>query len=299
MDFCHGRLREEAVQFGSRSSLQGVITDPPEASGNGNLPAFIFLNAGIVHRVGPHRLFVKLARRLAGIGFSSLRFDHSGIGDSQARDDNLPFEKSSVEETREAMSCLQRLRSCQKFVIVGLCSGTLTSFRTACCDSRVVGLVLLNGLLESADDLSQETKSYLIDRKIARSYWHTKIFHLPSWLKVAQGRADYRKIVRVFYSQLNGLLGKKRREAAGLKPVAVELRSLMERGANLLFVYSEGTGVAEYFRLSLAAEVAGLRPRERARVEFVEADHTFTLIRYQEDVLKLVCGWARGNVWAK
>ena len=43
---------------------------------------FVFLSAGLLHRVGPHGLHVRLARELAQMGFSSLRVDLAGTGDS-------------------------------------------------------------------------------------------------------------------------------------------------------------------------------------------------------------------------
>jgi hypothetical protein len=53
---------------------------------------FVLLNAGAVHRQGPFRLYVHLARRLAALGFSCVRFDQPGIGDSlQAAERPLRF----------------------------------------------------------------------------------------------------------------------------------------------------------------------------------------------------------------
>ena len=137
------------------------------------------------------------------MGFVVLRFDHSGVGDSNVREDKLPFEASAISETQEAINCLSRLRDSKRFVLFGLCSGTLTSFRTASGDPRVVGAVLLNALLESPETISASTVSYVIDRKIARSYLHGKIFHVQSWLKILTGEADYGKILRMLYSQIS------------------------------------------------------------------------------------------------
>jgi pimeloyl-ACP methyl ester carboxylesterase len=285
-------LSEETVLFGRTRSLVGIITDPPQPAADVALPAFIILNAGIVHRVGPHRLFVKLARRLATLGFVVLRFDHSGIGDSDVRADKLPFEASAVSETQEAMECLSRLRGSKQFVLVGLCSGTLTSFKTACADARVVGAVLLNALLESPETISESTVAYVIDRKIARSYLHEKLFHAQSWLKFLTGAADYKKILRVLSSQISGALAPGKKIVAKENPVLGDLRVLFERGVNLIFVYSEGTGVLEYFQLKLESALRKINA-ERWRIEVVRrTDHTFTLLRHQEELLQIVGAWA-------
>src|SRR5205085_6183975 len=70
--------RETLCRFGADSHLFGVLTEPGEKR---DLPAVILLNAGSIHRVGPSRLYVRIARELAQDGFASLRLDHEGLGD--------------------------------------------------------------------------------------------------------------------------------------------------------------------------------------------------------------------------
>ena len=58
-------MTEEAVLFGTTQSLVGILSQPPREEAPRGLPAVILLNAGIVHRVGPNRLYVRMARELA------------------------------------------------------------------------------------------------------------------------------------------------------------------------------------------------------------------------------------------
>ncbi len=76
-------MKEEALRFGPNGSLIGIVTDPSEEERGKNLPAFLLLNAGHLHRVGPNRHYVSIARKLSAMGFTVLRFDFSGIGDSE------------------------------------------------------------------------------------------------------------------------------------------------------------------------------------------------------------------------
>ena len=62
--------------------------------------ALILLNAGLVHRMGPFRLYVQMARRLAAEGYAVLRFDQSGLGDSPRR--------ASTATTASATRCARR-----------------------------------------------------------------------------------------------------------------------------------------------------------------------------------------------
>lgn len=292
MDVSSLSVSEQVLRFGKSKSLVGILSDPPSGAA-AELPAFVLLNAGLVHRVGPHRMFVQMARNLAAMGFVVLRFDHSGIGDSKVREDNLPFEQSAISETQEAMNCLSSLRGSKRFVLVGLCSGTFTSFRTARSDTRVVGAVLLNALLESPETINAAAIADAFSRKTARGYWRSKIFLSQSWLKIITGKASYRQIFGVLYLRLRSPFIRRRSNNYGPKQVAADLRSLIDRGVKLFFVYSEGTSVLEYFRLTLADEIRRMAASDRLRVEIMqETDHTFTLLRHQARLFKLVSSWA-------
>src|SRR5262245_34733723 len=138
---------EQAIVFGGAAArLVGIVTTP-SSSAAVRSTGVILLNAGVVHRVGPNRMYVTLARRLSQAGLTVLRFDHSGIGDSEPRDDRLDFNQSSVLETIAAMDWLAAERRCRSFALIGLCSGTLTAFNTALADARVTDLVLMTALL--------------------------------------------------------------------------------------------------------------------------------------------------------
>jgi hypothetical protein len=79
-------LTEEPLQFGEGGRLFGILTLPSMPPRNAQeLPVFVFLSAGLLHRVGPYRLHVRLVRALAQMGFSSLRVDLAGTGDSPPR----------------------------------------------------------------------------------------------------------------------------------------------------------------------------------------------------------------------
>src|SRR5260370_8253022 len=111
-------MREEVAFFGEVKSLIGIVTDPPSRNGNHYKPAIILLNPGIVHRVAPGRIYVRIARALAAMGFVVLRFDFSGIGDSPMRYDNLPFDKSTVRETQDAIHFLRTTRRPEPFIFI-------------------------------------------------------------------------------------------------------------------------------------------------------------------------------------
>jgi len=285
--------------FGAPGALVGIITspDPSDAAKYGTTGAgVVLLNAGVVHRAGPHRLYVNLARKLARNGVHVLRFDHSGIGDSPRRRDDLPFGKSAVEETRGAIDLLEKEHGCSRFVVIGLCSGTLSAFRTACVDERITGLVLLTALLEDPADVDDAVVQQALDRRTARSYMKEKALHSGSWRRLLTGKVSPKKIARVLGRTLLGDTGALPTASPGTVELGRELAALLDRGVSLLFIYGEPTTVLEYFRMTLEPLVPELRKRGHLDVHVLKrSDHTFTLIHDQQTVLTTIDEWLRSK----
>src|SRR5882672_1206798 len=147
-------LTEEPLQFGEGGRLFGILTLPSASPGTAReLPVFVFLSAGALHRVGPARLHVRLARDLSRMGFSSLRVDLAGTGDSPPRP-GLTNQQSVAADYDEIVSALGSRLGRLRFVLVGLCSGADNAIRTTLKDSRVVGLVLLDPICSQDDGFS-------------------------------------------------------------------------------------------------------------------------------------------------
>jgi pimeloyl-ACP methyl ester carboxylesterase len=135
-------IEEVTHVFGSEDRLVGISTRL--AAGRPKL-GVVLINAGVIHRVGPHRSSVKLARALAPLGAVVLRFDLSGVGDSQLSTRALPYHEQAVEDVRDALDMLRGEFGVQRFVVFGICSGAVHACSTALADDRVVGVVLFDG----------------------------------------------------------------------------------------------------------------------------------------------------------
>ena len=113
-------LTEEPLQFGEGGRFMGILTRPSVPPRDGlELPLFVFLNAGLLHRVGPYRLHVRLGRELAQMGFSSLRVDLAGVGDSPPRA-GLSTQQSVAEDFAEIVAGLNSRLGRLPLVLVGL-----------------------------------------------------------------------------------------------------------------------------------------------------------------------------------
>ena len=238
-----------------------------------------------------------MARDLAALGFVVLRFDFSGIGDSKVRGDTLPFEKSVIDEMEEAMNHLHATRGIERFILMGICSGAYISFKTACCDSRVVGAVLINARGHLHDRANDGLSSYIMNCSLARHYLRIALFssfRAKNWLKAIRGKVDYTSIRRMMDFRLRSLFSRKRKVSFGTHNGVGDLRLLAERGVRLVHIYSEGDEGLDYFHVMLGDKLQEWSASGLLRVEIIRgANHTFTLLWSQEHLSKVVHNWAQ------
>ena len=253
----------------------------------------MFLNAGVIHRVGPSRLYVTLARELAGLGCIAARFDHSGVGDSSVRRDGLPFEESAIAEAREAMDWLQKTRGVDRFVLAGLCSGAVTSFEAAVVDERVVGVAMIN---PQGFDQSPEWNAYVLNRGRARRYLSRSLFSARSWWNAVTGRVDYKRLSSVILEDMALRRNPTAQSAVSsvVSRVASDLLKLERRGVRTLLLCSEGDDGIDYMNIILGLDVTKMTSAPHLTVEILPgADHSLTLFDSQRQVIHSFRQWAQ------
>ena len=279
-------MREEAVLFGETKSLVGILTEPANLHPQQPRPAVILLNPGIVHRVGPGRIYVNIARTLAKMGFVVFRFDFSGIGDSPVRQDNLPFEKSAVSDAQQAMDALQSERGIDQFILLGGCSGAVISMETAGCDPRVLGAILINFPVNQDEE---EATAGQYSQKAAHYYWNFALYNLKSWRKLFTGKADYLQLLRALHFQVRRFLFSRRSGCAGDNDLKRKLQTVTARGTRLSFLYSDSDIAPRDLREALGNELARLVRLGTIALKAVpRADHTFSSLYDQERLLQLI-----------
>jgi pimeloyl-ACP methyl ester carboxylesterase len=267
-------MAEHAVTFAPHS-LVGVLADSATQDG-ARRPAVVFLNAGMLHRVGPNRLHVRLARELARRGFTSLRFDRSGVGDSPPRKDGLPLREAGLSDVRDAMDFLAEERGASAFILVGLCSGADLAFSAALADERIAGAILIDGLPYRS---WRSRLHRFASRLTRRGAWRRLLARDgPLWRRLRRVRQPARPAVAA-----------RQREVPSQEEAAAGLRSLTERGMRLLLIYTHGR---EYsYRRQFRDMFPGIRA-DRVDVEFFrDADHTFTLGASQDLLARRVDQW--------
>ena len=280
-------MREEAVVFGVESPMVGIVTRP-DAGLAPDSPVFLFLNAGIGHRVGPNRLYVALARRLADIGLTSLRFDFSGIGDSTASRSLADPEERAVGEAMQAMDFVSKQYGAAGFVPVGLCSGANVGFALSTRDERVTGGVLINATEIPSSHMAEHLAEA---RKRAQAHhYSSRITSWSSWGRVFTGRSDLVGVLRTAVQFVVQTVSPTKPRAKSLDLGL--LPDLNRRGVELLAVYTEGDLGLELLMTHVGRRenLAALR---RFQLEVLsDTDHVLTPIWAQRRVEELVLEWA-------
>lgn len=248
-------FREKVIEFGKGGALSGMLTIP--TAGDARAPGLALYNAGIVHRIGPHRLNVKVARALAARGVASLRFDLSGLGDSRpAAGGN---EAQATLDIGAALDELGRASGASRFVLFGLCSGADNAYRAALADPRIAGLALV-------DPYAYENRRAKIERAAM------KALDLNRW-KAALSRA----------AAPPHPVGEPREQADSSRPhpplaeFGADLEKLTARGVEILMIYTrfveEQLTRPEHFFDTFSA--FDFKDRLEVRVES-GVDHTHT-----------------------
>jgi pimeloyl-ACP methyl ester carboxylesterase len=275
------KISEQALRLGKHNSLVGIMTRAVIAAPIRD-STVVILNTGIVHRVGHHRMFVTLSRALAGQGFNVLRFDFSGIGDSENRTDSLSPLDSSLADLDEVLNWLATERGISRVVLVGLCSGADHAILQARSDPRVAALVLMNPSIPTT----------------ARFYAHYILRHLTrlrSYVSVALGRSY---LLRLWTRELfYGF-----RSSANMRPASLEdlrfdnylkesYRNAIDNGVHILAVFT-GDLTRQTYREQMLDAFPDIEFGNQLKLQFFpSADHVFSSEDDRAQLLEIVLNW--------
>lgn len=266
-------MRERPLYFGPGNNLLGIVTMPTEPVPH--TPAVLLLNAGLLHRVGPNRLNVELARSLAEVGVTSLRFDMAGVGDSELQVGGMLDIERSRQDVIDAMDGLSSSHGARRFVVVGLCTGAYNAFRAALVDERVVGCVLLDGY------------SYPTTRSKIRHY-RTRVFQARRWIGFLRRKLG----VEATADDQSGDLIIFENEYVSRERFEGELGALLARDVQMLMIYTEMGPLAFNYPEQIHDAFPDLALDRSVDVRYYRgADHTFTLPGNRRKAIRDTVDW--------
>lgn len=276
---------EKPLAFGRTGSLVGIVAAPADGPA-ADTPTVVFVNAGIIHRIGPNRLYVRLARELARRGVPSLRFDLGGIGDSATgRDERGSILEIVERDLGDAIDLAVRQSGSGSAVLVGLCSGADNGLQAAVRDERVVGVVQL-------DPATYRPTSFFV------RHYTRALLDPRTWKLLLTGEHPVRH--RIGRRSADRDEPEPDAPTPFLAPTALppretmrdQLLALTRRGCRLLYVFSGGMP----YRYNHGSQFARAFPEIEIGREIqlhyrADWDHTFSDPEWQEDLIELVSGW--------
>jgi len=275
-------LTEVPLQFGEGGRLFGILTIPSTPPRNSQaLPVFLFLSAGLLHRVGPARLHVLLARELARTGFSSLRVDLAGTGDTPPRP-GLTYQQSVAADWEEIVGVLDARLGYLPLVLVGLCSGADNAIRLTPKEPRVVGMVLLDPIC------------FLDDGFRARAVFmkYTNPARYLAWLK-----HHYKALARPVAESREAIDPLTLRDLPTREQLRAAFESVRKRQGRVLSVFTQ-YALQYYNRAGQLGRILDLEGYQQFCTELFwpQAEHTYCLELHRRRLMDEIKTWAGGYV---
>lgn len=270
------------MSVGEPIPLVGILSEPETL--NKEKPLVLILNSGVMHHIGTCRISVKLARALAIAGYASMRFDYSGIGDSEQRRGGLSFLESAPTESAEVMDFIQKRRGIKKFIIYGLCSGADAAYETARVDKRVVGICQIDGYC-------YKTWSWYL------LHYKKRILKLNVWLNFIKRKLMNQPNSHISIDDIDSEYIEKAsyiREFPVRSEYANGLRTLVNNSVKIFCIFTDGQSHiinhASQYKESLK-EVAF---KNYLRVDYIpEAEHIITEPDCQKDIVQRIVQWVK------
>ncbi|HTH96969.1 MAG TPA: hypothetical protein VL574_06085 [Stellaceae bacterium] len=296
-------ITERPVRFGVGDGCFGVLCGHDEIR---HETAVLILNTGVNHHTGNGRASVRLARRLARRGVTSMRVDLGRIGDSLPADAHERvhfYDLGRIADVQAALDVLQRTGH-TKVLVTGICAGAYVGLHAAAADRRIAGAVLANlpHFYVGHEDPSVPVwrkplvlASMLLGR--IRSWRRTlpfKVGVLPGAGLITRRRLQA-VLRRLRYARLAmrqaafDLLRAVMPQDAAVGRIDRLVRDMRTRGVELLFAYSRGDLSLLEMRLNFGDRGARLHRNGWAKVEVMEAaDHAFTMSDIQNEYAMLI-----------
>jgi len=270
---------ERAVSFESDVTLRGVLSGPPDARA-----AVLFVHGWSGYRCGPHRMFVNTARRLAGEGIASLRFDLRGRGDSEGETESADLD-GMVADLLAAAAFMRGEGGAERLFPLGICSGGNVVLGAASLEKLFDGLILWSTPLfapqKPKTDRARRSGFFLVE-------YAKKLGRRETYRRFLRGEIDYRGVLRT-------VLGRKKPKGRNPKDSGRDVMAELAgyRGP-ALFVYGsrddEAIGAPEYY-----ARFCQENGIDAAFHTVDGANHSYYSVAWETEVIETTLGWLRAR----
>ena len=265
------------------------------------LPLVLLLNSGSNHQVGPHRLYVTISRQLANLGFTSIRMDLPGLGESVIHNkevENLPYMPEAVKPIKDVLETLDEKP--EQIILMGLCSGAYHAFLGAIelPDLPVKEVVLINPLTfyweqgMTLEDAVSETYSEM-------NWYKKSAYDKSKWIRLLKGEI---KLLPIFSSVLKHQTIKLKTKlrnlldtfepanSAAITPnISNSLKKITHKGCHISLFFSENDPGVQILKDNADKTVKKLTASQQLEIYTIEkADHTFSRLKPRNQLLGLI-----------
>jgi len=280
-------MREETCHCGNEPELVGIynhsdnhrhVPDEYASESNTERPVILLLNSGLLPNTGPYRLYVRMARHFSRLGFDSFRFDLSGIGESNRRDDTLPRAQQQIDDIKIIMDSLEESHGRKQFVVMGICTGADNAHRAMVADERIVGAVGIDGYYYATSRYYQNYLfRHLAPRLLRIETWREKIHQLLT----AKARRHSQPVTLPF-----------RWEVPAKEKTAADYQLFISRNAHKLCIFTASWPYN--YQDQLADAFPQLPIGENVKALYLEnAEHMFPLKEDRDQLTNAISLWLK------
>ena len=288
----------EEICYDPEDKLMGILSYHSELNKDNSKPLVILTNSGSVHRVGPNRVYVQLARSLALEGFPVLRFDLSNLGDSvlgKPDNENSPYSDYALQDIAIILNLMKNKYKFKSFIISGICSGAHNAFHAGLTLSSTFNIketIIINPLRFYSDGYSNQrtTPTYQVERDSQQ--YSESLFSVDKWKKMLSGKVDLIYLLNFIYQKTQkkifcGLFTLA--EKIGLysgSQLTKDLKEYISHNIKIsFFIASRDPGKKLLMNESKITVNAMIKSKKLNIYEINNADHTFSSLNCRKDFI--------------
>lgn len=312
-------MQTTLIAFENRDGykLFGILEKPDHVESDTTV---LLLSPGIKMRVGPHRLYNKLARVLVDSGVNVFRFDFYGLGDSEGDIEesvlvnvyNSIQDGRYVNDTIDAMDWLENNQNQTQFILGGLCGGAITGLLAGCDDQRVTGLLAL-GLINVFEGGEDNFSKFVTEGHLSslKEGYVKKLTDWESWKRLLSFKSDYRVIFKILAKPFRKMLNSaknnikqtdesdmslpKELEGSNANPKFAPAFFKMLRGSrNMLLIFSGADRLLWEFEEKFESLYKSRLEPYKAQYEVItiqQANHILALKEWEDEMHNHVRDW--------
>jgi pimeloyl-ACP methyl ester carboxylesterase len=226
-------------------------------------------------------MFTKAARQAAERGFTSLRFDFRGRGDSQGDAEETTL-STMIEDAQRAVEIVCEESGLERVALIGDCSGSEVAIGAGTLDERIDSLVLWSAPIVAGD----RSEADAAKRRSIYAKYVRKLFMRETWSKLIGGRLQPGMILKAL---TRGGKGSGEEGAESDQEIDWHHR-FADFAGEVLFIYggndpTTDSAVTHYRELS--SEIG----REFSHHVVEGANHAFYSLGWEQEVLGTSLDW--------